>query len=141
MTEAQRMEMWSACDSEGMAIPCLGERLPAGLDRSIMIYPPPFPFGLLPDAICAPVLHWLVGNVATATRGKPAVYVSPEEINSMLVKDTGIVLTDTQLREALLSLGLEPWDTVDWIYRLHKDCPAAKKAAHGSGLHVVNNRA
>lgn len=137
LTEAQRLEIWSELDNDGLSIPCLGERLPEGLDRGILIDPPPLPFGLLPDVIRVPAFLWLIENVTTTDTG-PAVYISSEELNCMLEAGTGITLTDTQVREALLLLGIEPWDAIDWVYRLHKGCPAA---ANGASLHLINHGA
>ena len=135
LTGEQRLEIWSEHDADGMAIPCLGERLPEGLDRETLIDPPPLPFGLLPDAVRVPSYLWLIENVTTAQEDKPAVFIASEELNGMLEEATGITLTDNQLREALLLLGMEPWDAIDWVYRVHRDCPAASQ---GTSLHVVN---
>ena len=115
------MSMW--VEAEGMLIPWLGERLPEGVSRSELIDPPPLPFALLLEDLCFTVFLWLVENVTVAADG---VFV-----NQRLAAATGISLTETQLEEALLLLGMDPWDTEDgWVYRVHKDCPAASFASH-----------
>ena len=125
LNDAQLLEIWSEHDADGMATPSLGEWLPEELDRSLLIDPPPPPFGLLDDITRLVVLRWLVENVSLAPSG-PAVYVTARQINRLLEDATAFTLTDTQIREALLLLGMEPWDTTDWVYRIHRDCPAGE---------------
>ena len=124
LTEAQLLEIWSATDADGMATPCLSERLPEEVDRTLLIDPPPPPFGLLDDTTRLAVLRWLVENVSATSVG-PTVYITARQLKGLLENATAVTLTDTQLREALLLLGMEPWDAADWVYRLHRDCPAA----------------
>ena len=137
LTEEELIQIWSEHDEDGMATPSLGERLPEELDRTLLIAPPPPPFGLLPEATRLAALRWLVENVSLAPSG-PAIYVTARQINDMLEAATAVTLTDTQLSEALLLLGMEPWDTTDWVYRIHRDCPAA---SIGENLHVAGIRA
>ena len=125
LTEDELIQIWSEHDADGMATPSLGERLPEEVDRALLIDPPPPPFGLLDDTTRLAVLRWLVENVSSSQSG-PAVYVTARQINRLVESGVGITLTDTQLSEALLLLGVEPWDTADdWVYRIHRDCPAA----------------
>ena len=136
LTDTQLMEIWSATDADGLAMPCLGERLPEGLDRNTLIEPPPLPFGLLPDAIRVPAFLWIIGNVTAAAAGSPAVFITARELADLLESETGITLTETQMREALLHLGMEPWDAGgEWSYRVRADCPCAALA--GETLHVA----
>ena len=124
MTEERITEIWSEHDADGLAIPCLGERLPEELDRSTVIDPPPLPFGLLPEDIRSAVYMWLVSNVRT-TDGLPAVYITSSRLAELLADATGITLTEIQMREAMLLLGMEPIKEQDdcWGYRMHRDCP------------------
>lgn len=136
LNDTQILEIWSATDADGMAMPCLGERLPEGMDRNTLIEPPPLPFGLLPDAIRVPAFLWIIENVTAAAAGGHAVFITARELAGLLEADTAITLTETQMREALLHLGMEPWDTGgDWSYRVHADCPCAALA--GETLHVA----
>ena len=137
LTEDELIQIWSEHDADGMATPSLGERLPEELDRSLLIDPPPPPFGLLDDMTRLAALRWLVENVSLAPSG-PAVYVTARQINTLVESSVDITLTDTQLCEALLILGMEPWDTTDWVYRIHRDCPAASV---GERYHVADIRA
>lgn len=141
LTEDELIQIWSEHDADGMATPSLGERLPEEVDRALLIDPPPPPFGLLDDTTRLAVLRWLVENVSSSQSG-PAVYVTARQINRLVESGVGITLTDTQLSEALLLLGMEPWDTTDWVYRIHRDCPAASggKEFHVVGIRVVNER-
>ena len=141
LTGTQLLEIWSATDADGMAMPCLGERLTEELDRTLLNDPPPPPFGLLDDTTRLVVLRWLVENVSTAS-DCPALYVTAHQINRFVESGVSITLTDTQLSEALLILGMEPWDTTDWVYRIHRDCPAASDGEefHVADLRVVNER-
>ena len=127
LTEDALIQIWSEQDADGMATPSLGERLPEEVDRTLLIDPPYPPFGLLDDTTRLTMLRWLVENVSLAPSG-PAVYVTARQINRLLEDATAFTLTDTQIREALLLLGMEPWDTADdWVYRIHRDCPTGER--------------
>ena len=77
------------------------------------------------------MLTWLVQNVSSG----PGAFIRSHEIGDLLYYFTGVSLTDAQVQEALLLLGIEPWDTApeDWVYRVHKDCPCASMALDGEG--------
>ena len=136
LTEDELIQIWSEHDADGMATPSLGERLPEEVDRALLIDTPPPPVGLLDDTTRLAVLRWLVENVSSSQSG-PAVYVTARQINRLVESGVGITQTDTQLCEALLILGMEPWDTTDWVYRIHRDCPAASV---GERYHVAVTR-
>ena len=68
-------------------------------------------FGDLPDNHRAAVCRWFVINIRPAKKGVSASYIASHELGGLLYHFTGIALTETQVQEALLLLGIEPWDT------------------------------
>lgn len=130
MTEEQLLKIWSFTDADGLASPCLGKRLPEGIDRDTLADPPPLPFGLLPEDVRMAVCQWLVENVSIGSW--QTVSISSQEINALMKETVKISLTDIQIREAMLLLGMEPWETDgEWTYRLQRDCPAAHAVLEG----------
>ena len=119
LTDQERLRIWSYTDADGMATP------------HVDTYRYAIPFGLLSPDARNDTLIWLVQNVNSG----PGAFIRSNEIGDLLYYFTGVSLTDAQVQEALLLLGIEPWDTVpeDWVYRVHKDCPCASMALDGEG--------
>ena len=145
LTEEQLLRIWSFTDRAGMAMPYVGRISPAaappelwtdpGLNPAML--PDPLPFGLMEHRIRTTVFHWIMENVSEAPERHSGVYLNSSEASALLNHDTGIELTDTQMQEAMLMMGIEPYDCeqADWVFRLHRDCPLASRC--GSPLHVT----
>lgn len=119
LTDQERLRIWSCTDADGMSTPHVDT------DRYAT------PFGLLATSVRNDTLIWLVQNVGSGS----GAFIRSHEIGDLLYYYTGANLTDAQVQEALLLLGIEPWDTVpeDWVYRVHKDCPCSSMALDGEG--------
>lgn len=121
ITEKQRMRMWSAYDAEGMLTPCAdgGE----------------LPFGMLPEEERLTSCRWFVLSV-WPQRGKgSAAFIRSHELGDLLYFYTGVSLTDNQVQESLMLLGIESWgiNGEDCVYRISRDCPCASIALDGEG--------
>ena len=123
MTAEQRERIWSHTDGDGMAVPCVDGG------------PYAVHFGELPSEIRMGAFRWLLLNARTAGAGEPGAYITSHELCGLLGYFTGITMTETQVREALLLLGTEPWDTASggWTYRVTRGCPCASIALDGEG--------
>lgn len=123
LTEKTRQRIWNHYDRDGLLTPHVDTWRGA------------VPFGLLDEGIRMAVFLWLLENVKEIAERKPAAYIRSHELGDLLYYFTGISLTDAQVQEALLLLGIEPMDgfAEDWVYRVHKDCPCASMALDGEG--------
>ena len=123
LTDEERKRIWSHTDINGMTVPCVG-------DGNHMVH-----FGDLPDNHRAAVCRWFVINIRPAKKGVSASYIASHELGGLLYHFTGIALTETQVQEALLLLGIEPWDTAlgDWTYRISRDCSCSGLDSDGCG--------
>ena len=130
LTDELRQQIWSSTDNDGLTTPHVDG---------------PVPFGLTPAFTRLKVFHWLVCNVAplppyndwseAVKTTAPAAFISSHELGDLLYHDTGIDLTDAQVQEALLLLGVEPLDgeAADWLYKVHRECPCASVALDKDG--------
>lgn len=152
LTEEQLLDIWSYTDRDGAAMPYLGKPttdVPKELWTDPTLHPAllpvPLPFGLLDKHIRATVTLWLMENVKPMPpyncwspqlpSTEKAVYVHASDLVGMVEAVTGIKLVNTQLQEALLTFGIEPWDMAtdtDWVYRLFRDSPCASLLPDGN---------
>lgn len=133
LTEKTRQRIWNHYDRDGLLTPHVDTWRGA------------VPFGLLDERTRTAVSLWLLENIAPLPfdndwrkEARPiasAAYIRSHELGDLLYYFTGISLTDAQVQEALLLLGIEPMDgfAEDWVYRVHKDCPCASMALDGEG--------
>lgn len=133
LTEKTRQRIWNHYDRDGLLTPHVDTWRGA------------VPFGLMDERTRMTASLWLLENIAPlplyndrskeARAAAPAAYIRSHELGDLLYFFTGVSLTDAQVQEALLLLGIEPMDgfAEDWVYRVHKDCPCASMALDGEG--------
>ncbi|MDO5456680.1 MAG: hypothetical protein Q4F25_07185 [Eubacteriales bacterium] len=123
LTDKHRERIWNHYDWDGLLTPHVDTWRGA------------VPFGLLDERTRMTASLWLLENVKEMKEQKPAAYICSHELGDLLYFFTGISLTDAQVQEALLLLGIEPMDSFaeDWCYRIHKSCPCASMALDGEG--------
>ena len=141
LTDQMRERIWNHYDRDGMRMP------------HVDTFRGAIPFGDIPERIQETVLHQLLINIAPMpsynnwSKAKPSLsqpyFIRSHEIGDLLYFFMGISLTDAQVQEALLSLGIEPvsgWQE-DCEYRVYPDCPWASLALDGrGGLKTVDRR-
>ena len=136
LTEEQRNRVWSCYDNDGMLTP------------HVDTWEGAVPFGCLRERLQEKALFWLASNVypvppyndwgresSARPRAKAsAACITSQELGSLLHHQTGILLTDAQVQEALLLVGIEPLDGsgTDWVYKVYRSSPCACVALDGT---------
>ena len=98
-------------------------------------------FGELPSKERMGVLQWLFLNIREAKQKESSAFIASSEIAGLLQYYKAALLTAGQVQEALLMLGIDPWEieSEDWVYRVSRECPCSGLCYDGiSGLHIKN---
>ena len=99
-------------------------------------------FGELPSKKRMGVLQWLFLNIREAKPKEASTFIASSEIAGLLQYYKAALLTARQVQEALLMLGIDPWDikSGDWIYRVSRECPCSGLYYDGKSRLQTKNR-
>lgn len=129
LTNEQKNKMWSHVYENGGIVPHIN-------DGSYTAH-----FGELSSKERMGVLQWLFLNIWEAKPKEASAFITSSEIAGLLRYYKAALLTAGQVQEALLMLGIDPWDIEcgDWVYRVSRKCPCSGLCYDGiSGLHTKN---
>lgn len=129
LTNEQKNKMWSYMDAKSGIMPRINDGAYAGH------------FGELSSKERMGVLQWLFLNIREAKPKEASAFITSSEIAGLLQYYKAALLTAEQVQEALLMLGIDPWDikSSDWVYRVSRECPCTGLYYDGiSGLQTKN---
>ena len=129
LTNEQKNEMWFYMYENGGIVPRIN-------DEAYAVH-----FGELPSKKRMGVLQWLFLNIREAKPKEASAFIASSEIAGLLRYYKAALLTAGQVQEALLMLGIDPWDikSSDWVYRVSRECPCTGLYYDGkSGLQTKN---
>ena len=130
LTNEQKNEMWSYIYENGGIMPRINDGAYAAH------------FGELPSKKRMGVLQWLFLNIMEAKPKEASTFIASSEIAGLLQYYKAALLTARQVQEALLMLGIDPWDikSGDWIYRVSRECPCSGLYYDGKSRLQTKNR-
>ena len=129
LTNEQKNEMWPYMYENGGIMPRINDGAYAAH------------FGELPSKERMGVLQWLFLNIREAKPKEASAFITSSEIAGLLWYYKAALLTAVQVQEALLLLGIDPWDikSSEWVYRVSRECPCSGLYYDGiSGLQTKN---
>ena len=129
LTNEQKNEMWPYMYENGGIMPRIN-------DEAYAVH-----FGELSSKERMGVLQWLFLNIREAKPKEASAFITSSEIAGLLQYYKAALLTAGQVQEALLMLGIDPWDikSSDWVYRVSRECPCSGLYYDGiSGLQTKN---